>query len=633
MCAQYFGFHLLKPIIYLKLALVHAQRCLFVHINHIHTMNQFWKFLFASCLGTALALILLTFIGFGALAGIAGSASQSEKVRIEPNSVLDLTFEQAAIPEKTNNLEMDPFDVKQKDVLGLSDMVKAIETAKTDNDIKGIYINAMVVPAGKATASVLRAALLDFKSSGKFIVAYAPVYSQGAYYMASVADSVLLNPIGSVDFRGLSSTIAYYKGMLDKLDVDMKIFYAGKFKSATEPLRYEKMSEENRLQVREYLNALNDIYMRDIAASRNIPEADLRLSAEAFDGRNSEGALRSRLVDRICYEDEAFASMKKLMGLGEKDKFKRVSVGDYFGAKVKKTDFKNKDKIAVVYAEGSISDGKKGSPGEIIDGDYVKILRKIRQDDKFKAIVLRINSPGGSVLASENILREVQLCQAAGIPVVVSMGDVAASGGYYIACQADSIFAEPNTITGSIGVFGVIPMLDRTMRENVGVTFDTVRTGKYSAFGTPFIPFSKEEDAMIQQEIDQIYADFLQKVAKGRDKTPEQINEIAQGRVWPGAKAKELGLVDELGGLDRAVQSAAALAKIDKYRVSEYPQSKKGFERLLEELTGDSKDDDTVLSRMARSELGELYPIYRQLRDIRRSSGVQAKLPYELFIQ
>jgi protease-4 len=596
-------------------------------------MNQFWKFLFASCLGTALALILLTFIGFGALAGIAGSASQSEKVRIEPNSVLDLTFEQAAIPEKTNNLEMDPFDVKQKDVLGLTDMVKAIETAKTDNDIKGIYINAMVVPAGKATASVLRAALLDFKSSGKFIVAYAPVYSQGAYYMASVADSVLLNPIGSVDFRGLSSTIAYYKGMLDKLDVDMKIFYAGKFKSATEPLRYEKMSEENRLQVREYLNALNDIYMRDVAASRNIPEADLRLSADAFDGRNSEGALRSRLVDRICYEDEAFASMKKLMGLGEKDKFKRVSIADYFGAKVKKADFKNKDKIAVVYAEGSISDGKKGSPGEIIDGDYVKILRKIRQDDKFKAIVLRINSPGGSVLASENILREVQLCQAAGIPVVVSMGDVAASGGYYIACQADSIFAEPNTITGSIGVFGVIPMFDRTMRENIGVTFDTVRTGKYSAFGTPFIPFSKEEDAMIQQEIDQIYADFLQKVAKGRDKTPEQINEIAQGRVWPGAKARELGLVDELGGLDRALQSAASLAKIEKYRVTEYPQSKKGFERLLEELTGDSKDDDVVLSRMARSELGELYPIYRQLRDIRRSSGVQAKLPYELFIQ
>ncbi|MFZ4634781.1 MAG: signal peptide peptidase SppA [Saprospiraceae bacterium] len=596
-------------------------------------MNQFWKFLFASCLGTALALILLTFIGFGALAGIAGSASQSEKVRIEPNSVLDLTFEQAAIPEKTNNLEMDPFDVKQKDVLGLTDMVKAIETAKSDNDIKGIYINAMTVPAGKATASVLRAALLDFKSSGKFIVAYAPVYSQGAYYMASVADTVLLNPIGSVDFRGLSSTIAYYKGMLDKLDVDMKIFYAGKFKSATEPLRYEKMSEENRLQVREYLNALNDIYMRDVAASRNIPEADLRLSADAFDGRNAEGALRSRLVDRICYEDEAFASMKKLMGLGAKDKLKRVSVGDYFGAKVKKTDFKSKDKIAVVYAEGGISDGKKASPGEIIDGDYVKILRKIRQDDKFKAIVLRINSPGGSVLASENILREVQLCQAAGIPVVVSMGDVAASGGYYIACQADSIFAEPNTITGSIGVFGVIPMFDRTMRENLGVTFDTVRTGKHSAFGTPFIPFSKDEDAMIQQEIDRIYADFLQKVAKGRDKTPEQINEIAQGRVWPGAKAKELGLVDELGGLDRALQSAAALAKIDKYRVTEYPQTKKGFERLLEELTSDSKDEDAVLSRMARSELGDLYPIYRQLRDIRRSAGVQAKLPYELFIQ
>lgn len=596
-------------------------------------MNQFFKFVFASCLGTALALILVSFIGFGVLAGIAGSASKAEKVTVKSNSVLDLSFEQASIPEKTNNLDMDPFDVKQKDILGLHDMVKAIQTAKTDDNIKGIYINAMLVPAGKATSSVLREALIDFKQSGKFIIAYAPVYTQNAYYMASVADSVLLNPVGSVDFRGLSSTIAYFKGLLEKTDIDLQIFYAGKFKSATEPFRLDNMSEENRLQVREYLTALNDIFMRDIAASRNIPEDELRRVADAYEGRHAEGALKSRLVDRICYEDEAFGAMKKMIGLADKDKLSLISVGDYFAAKGPKGDFKTKDKIAVVYAEGSIDVGKKGTPGTIVDGDYVEMLRKIRKDDKVKAIVLRVNSPGGSVLASENILREVQLCQEAGKPVVVSMGDVAASGGYYIACQADSIFAEPNTITGSIGVFGMIPMLDRTMRQNLGVTFDTVRTGKHSAFGTPFIPFSPEEKDMIQQEIDRIYADFLQKVAKGRDMTTEQVHEVAQGRVWPGTKAKELGLVDDLGGLDRALASAAKLANVEKYRVSEYPQTKKGLERLLEELTGDDGKEDIIYDQVARTELGDLYPLYRQVRDLQRSQGIQARLPYELFIQ
>jgi protease-4 len=585
--------------------------------------------MFASCLGTALALLLLMFIGIGWISSLASSATAKDKVSVKPNSVLELDFK-TIIPERTNNVPLNPFDFEQKNVLGLSDMVAAIRRAKEDPDIKGIYINATYVMAGKASSSVLRDALVDFKSSGKFIVSYANYYTQNAYYMVSASDSILLNPVGAVDLRGLSSMIAFYKGMLDKLDVEMKIYYAGKFKSATEPFRFDKMSAENRLQIREYLAALNDIFMRDIAAGRKMPEAELRQIVERYAGRNAEGSLQSRLVDRIAYEDEAFDLIKAKIGLDKKEKLNRIGIEDYFEVKGKKTDFSTKDKIAVVYAEGTLYVGENGEPGDIYDEKYVKMLRKIRQDDAVKAIVLRINSPGGSVLASENIFREIELCKQAGKPIVVSMGDLAASGGYYIGCHADSIFAEENTLTGSIGVFGMIPMLDKTMKNKLGITFDTVRTSRYSAFGSPLIGFSAEEDAMIQEQIEAIYEDFLQKVATGRKKTRDQVHEIAQGRVWPGIKAKEIGLVDDIGGLDRALASAAKLAGVEKYRTVEYPRTKTGFEQFLEQLTKKEDDDSAVKSWVIRSELGEMYPVYKTLRDVRRSQGVQARLPYEL---
>lgn len=595
-------------------------------------MSQFVKFLFASCLGTALALALLVFIGFSMLAGMAGKATEGEKVAVKSNSVLELDFKYL-IPEKTNNVPLDPFDFNQKNVLGLTDMVTAIRKAKEDPDIKGIYINATYVMAGKATASVLRDALADFRSSGKFIVSYANYYTQGAYYMASVSDSILLNPVGAVDFRGYSSMIAFFKGMLDKLDVQMKIFYAGKFKSATEPYRLDKMSDENRLQIREYIAALYDIFISDVSKGRNIPEAELRQIADRFDGRSAESALKAHLVDRIAYEDEAFQLIKTKIGLGEKEKLNRIHIEDYFESRAKKLDFTTKDKIAVLYAEGTILDGEKGEVGNIYDVQYVKMLRKIRLDDGVKAVVLRINSPGGSVLASENILREIQLCKQAGKPVVVSMGDLAASGGYYIACTADSIFAEPGTITGSIGVFGMVPILQKTMKDNLGITYDTVRTGKYSAFGTPFYDFSPEESAIIQTRVEAIYEDFLNKVAAGRHKTRDQVHEIAQGRVWPGLKAKEIGLVDDIGGLDRAISAAAKLAGVEKYRTTEFPRTKTGIEQLIDQITRNKDKDDNIKSWLIRSELGDLYPMYKTMRDIRRSEGIQARLPYELIIR
>lgn len=594
-------------------------------------MNQFFKFLFASCLGTTLALVLLFLIGLGMISSLVGSAAEKHKVAVKTNSVLELRFTDP-IPEKTNNLAMDPFAFEDKDVLGLTDMVAAIQRAKDDPDIKGIYLNATYVIAGKATSSVLRDALADFKTSGKFIVSYANYYTQNAYYLASVSDSILLNPIGAVDFRGLSSTITFFKGMLDKLDVDMNIFYAGKFKSATEPFRYDKMSDENRLQVREYLAGLYDVLIRDIAAGRNIPEAELRAIADRYDGRGAQSALQARLVDRIAYEDEAYDLMKTKIGLDKKEKLNRISIDDYAAARGKKTNFSVKDKIAVVYAEGTISDGAEGDAGDVYDGEYVKILRKIRQDDNIKAVVLRVNSPGGSVLASENILREIQLCRQAGKPVVVSMGDVAASGGYYIACQADSIFAEPNTITGSIGVFGIVPNLQRTMKDNLGITADTVRTGRYSAFGSLLFQFSPEEEQIIQTRVEWIYEDFLQKVAKGRNMTRDQVHEIAQGRVWTGTRALELGLIDGIGGLDRALAAAQKLANLEKYRTTEYPRTQNALQQMLDKFTNKKDDEDDVKTWVVRSELGEMYPVYKMLRDFRRNQGVQARLPYELMI-
>jgi protease IV len=597
-------------------------------------MNQFFKFLFASCLGTLLALVALIFIGGSLIGSLASSATQKTQTTVQPNSVLWLEL-QDMIPEKTNNVEMDPIADIDKKVLGITDMVKAINTAKEDPDIKGIYLNTTMVQAGSATTKTLRDALVDFRTSGKFVISYAHYYTQNAYYLASAADSVLLNPVGMVDFRGLSTTLAFFKNMLDKLDVDMRIFYAGKFKSATEPFRYDKMSPENRLQVREYLDDMYDVVVRDIATGRGLDEARVRQLANDFTGRNAAEAVKSHLVDRLTHEDGAFSSIKAKIGLEGNEKLARVPLADYFDTRVKKADIRIEDKIAVVYAEGSINDGDDKTPGIIYDGPYVKMLRKIRDDNKVKAVVLRINSPGGSVLASENIYREVMLCKQAGKKIVVSMGDLAASGGYYIACPADSIFASPNTITGSIGVFFVFPMMDKTMRNKFGVTFDTVETGRYSAFGSPFTGLSNEEGQMLQTEVEETYQDFITKVAQGRGKTPEQIHEIAQGRVWTGTKAKAIGLVDDIGGLDRAISAAAKLAGLGKYRVTEYPATKSSIDQLIERfMDSKNKNDNNVLANhVMRSELAEFYPLYKTLREVRQMKGMQARLPYVMEVR
>lgn len=593
-------------------------------------MSQFFKYLFASCLGTALCLICLLFFGICSVTQMA-TAFENKSVSVTENSVLELKFDRP-VPEKTNNLDMG-FSFDEDKILGLHDIVAAIRMAKDDPKIKGIYLNCMDFPAGRVTESDIREALVEFKTSGKFIIAWNSIMTQNAYHLASVADSVIVNPSGMIDFRGYSAMVPFFKNMLDKLEIEMQIYYAGKFKSATEPFRLQKMSAENRLQIREFIEVLYGNFLGDISQSRGVSVAELRRIADQYLIKNPTDAVKYRLADATGFEDRAHSAIRSRLGIDAKEKIKKVSMEDYFAAKGgKKIDFGVKDKVAVVLAEGTINIGDD-EPGAIMDGQYVPLLRKLRRDDAVKAIVLRVNSGGGSALASDNILREIDLCREAGKPVITSMGDYAASGGYLIACHSDSIFAEKNTLTGSIGVFLLFPNMTKMFRNKLGIEYDTVKTGKFSAFGTTVLNYTPEEHAILQSYAERTYEEFLQKVATGRGKTRDQIHEVAQGRVWTGQRAKELGLVDEIGGLDRAISAAAAKAGLTKYRTSEYPATQDPIQKMLDKLMK-KKTDDEISAAIAKSELGEFYEQFRWLKELKSTAGQpQMRVPFLLEIR
>ena len=586
-------------------------------------MRQFFKFMFASCLGVILASLLLTLISFGIMASIANQADKPKSIK--PNTVLQLKLDQQ-IPEQTNNLEMSAFDFNNQYILGLSDMVNAIGQAKDDDRIQGIYIEMKQTAMGPATASTLRQALVDFQSSGKFVYAYGEYFTQGSYYMASTGDKVYLNPLGGMDFRGFAVIQPFFKNMLDKIGVDMQVTYAGNFKSATEPFRLTGMSPENRTQVREYVQSLYDYYLQGIAESRDLSVPELKAIANEWKARNPEKAVEVGLVDAVAYQDEIMDDMRNQLGLDEKDKIPFISLANYFKAKGSGKDFSVKDRIAVVYAEGAIQDGK-GQPGTIGDEQYVKWLSEIRKKDKVKAVVLRVNSGGGSALASENIWRELKLIRDEGKPVIVSMGDYAASGGYYIACMADSIYAEPNTLTGSIGVFSMLPNAEELFEEKMGITFDTVKTGTYSTSLTPFYSFTDGERQIMQESVDEIYETFLQRVADGRNMTRDQVHEVAQGRVWTGARAMELGLVDKLGGMEEALASAADMAGLEKYRTMDYPVVKDPIQQFIDNFMD---EEAGIKARLTKQELGEYGDMYDYVNEVRSAKGPQARLPFVL---
>lgn len=596
-------------------------------------MSNFWKIVFGSCLGSIFALVALFCAGTG-LVGVMSIGDDSNSIKA--NSVLQIKVSpELAVPEKTNNAESE-FSFKSTAILGLTDIQKTLAHAKTDPNIKGIQLEMEGAITGQATTTALRRAIEDFRSSGKFVVAYGQYYMQKDYYLATAADKIYINPGGMMDFRGYSTQITFFKNLLDRLDVKVQVFYAGQFKSATEPFRYDKMSEPNRLQVKEYITDLYDVFLDHISKSRNIPVADLKKYANDLMIRNTDDAVNYRLVDAKGYRDDVINDMKQRMGLTPKDKINLVSLNGYYNAEVKdKKASSSKDKIAVVYAEGTITMGE-GAPGEIAGNQYSSIIRKIRQDDDIKAIVLRINSGGGSSLASDDIHHELLLAKQAGKKIVVSMGDVAASGGYYIAAPADTIYAEPNSITGSIGVFSMIPSLHGTLKNKLGITFDTVRTGKYSAGFTVNYDLNANEQKFFQQNVEKIYDEFLGIVSEGRKMSKEQVHAIAQGRVWTGRKAQQIGLVDRLGTLDDAIACAARMVGVNSYRIKEYPAAKEPFEQFMEKLTGKNSGSDAgsqFKEGLIQEEMGELYPYYQQIKAVRKMSGIQMRMPYSIEVK
>ena len=590
-------------------------------------MKNFFKFIFASCLGTLLALGAMTLIFVSAASSLG---KQADNVKVKSNSVLKLTFGDP-IPEKTNNMApTGALNFSFNDSpLGLHDMIDAIEAAKDDDNIKGIYMELSTnFSAGMATMSALREALEDFKESEKFVVSYGNYYTQGSYYMASVADKMYLNPVGAVVAPGFAAQIPFFKKMIDDWGIKAQVYYAGKFKSATEPFRRTNMSDENRLQTRQYLSEGFNIFLEDMAKSRGKSLAEMKDIVSEYRARNAQDAIDYGLIDELKYKDQVLDDLKDRIGLEEKDDIEAIGIKKYHKATKKKSDYSIKDRIAVVYAEGNIVDGE-GETGNIGGDRYAKIIRKIRKDDKVKAIVLRVNSGGGSALASEVILRELIRAKEEGKNVVVSMGDVAASGGYYIACEADKIFAEPNTITGSIGVFGLLPSVQDMMDKEIGITFDTVKTGRFATTGTPFFDLSEAEGQIIQQSVNEVYTTFKQRVADGRDMTVEDVDEVAQGRVWTGKKASTIGLVDELGGLDDALAAAAELADLENYRIKEYPRTKEPIQQLLDDLMGKE-----TTKTMIKNEIGEdFYKYYEYAKQIKNMSGPQARMPFMIEIK
>lgn len=586
-------------------------------------MSNFFKFVFASCLGVFLSMIVVFLISSLVLGRMISTAEAPPTMK--PNTVLTLDLNEA-IPEKTNNKPVGNFEVNTDDVLGLQDIVKSIEHAKTDDNIKGIFLKLSTTNLGRASSSVVRRALVDFQESGKFIISWSEFYSQGTYHLASAADEVFLLPSGGMDFRGFATQIPFMKDMLDRLGINMQVYYAGQYKSATEPFRRHEMSEQSRLQIREYLEGLYGEYLNDIATSRKMEKTEVRRLANDYLIRTSEDALNYKLVDKLAYYDEVLDALRDRLGLDENDKVRSISLNKY--AKVAgSSSGSGRDRIAVVYAEGDIVMGK-GDVGNIGGEKYSRIIRKVRQDDKVKAIVLRVNSGGGSGVASDMIWRELEMAKADGIPVMVSMGDVAASGGYYIACNADSIFVEPNTITGSIGVFGMIPSMQKMLKEKAGIAFDSVKTGNYATAMTPFFDASPEEGKVIQSMVDNFYQLFLKRVAEGRGMSIEEVDKVAQGRVWTGVAASSNGLVDAMGDLDDAISAAASKANLDDYKIKEYPVTKNPIQQYFDKFM--EQDNSPATSYVLQSELGDFYPYYQQLVSIKNMKGVQARIPFLL---
>ncbi|MFI1743849.1 signal peptide peptidase SppA [Thalassobellus sediminis] len=565
--------------------------------------------------------LIICFFGLIFLGALLGSNSE-ELVHVKDNSILELKLD-FPIKDYASKAVFKDFPVLDHDEKnGLFNIIDAINNAAIDDKIKGISIDNNFIDAGISQTKALRDALIKFKESGKFIVAYADIYTQKDYYLSSIADTIYMNPVGMLEFKGLSSERLYFKDFQEKTGVKMEVIRLGKYKSAVEPFLANEMSDNNREQITVYLNSLWNEIKHDVSLSRNISEERLNTIADSLLARNSNLAETSGLIDKVVYHDEYINEIKKTIGVDLADDLKTVEIADYaelVASKLKANSSKNK--IAVIYAEGDIIYGE-GDENNVGQGSMSKSFKKARDDDKIKAIVLRINSPGGSALASELIWREIELTKKVK-PVIVSMGNYAASGGYYIASNANKIIAEPTTITGSIGVFGMLPN-GKELADNIGINAEQVVTNKNAVSYSFFEPLNDEQRAFIKEGIIDVYGLFTKRVADGRNLTREQVENIAQGRVWTGADALKNGLVDELGGLDLALKYAAEAAEIQDYKIKEFPVFEKDIDKILQDF-GLVKAKETLL----KEELGEEnYKMLKQVKRISEKKGVQLLFPF-----
>lgn len=589
-------------------------------------MRDFFKYVFATVVGIIISTVLIFLLCIAVVVGFVSSIDKDKTVAVNDNTVLFLNLDQA-ITERTpdDTFSSLPIFGSGEKSIGFNELIKALDYAKTDDQIKCIYINVSSPNAGFATMKEVRDALTDFKTSGKKVIAYSEVYTQGAYYLASAADKIYLNPEGALEFKGLSSKIMFFKGALDKLGIEAQIIRVGNYKSAVEPFFTDKMSDKNREQVTAYLGGLYQTFLGGISKSRNIPLDTLHQLANEYKIQQPKDALRYKLVDGLKYKDELLDELKTLSNKKKKNNLSTVTINDYAKNVASEKAKSSKNKIAVIYANGDIMGGE-GSDTQIGSERISRAIRKARTDSSIKAIVLRVNSPGGSALASDVIWREIVLSKKVK-PVIASFGDVAASGGYYIGCAADSIFVQPNTITGSIGVFGVIPNFQKLYNEKLGITFDGVKTGKYADIMSTDRPLTAGERLIIQNDVNRVYDGFVSRVADGRKRSKTYIDSIAGGRVWVGTDAVRIGLADRTGSFDDAIAAAAKKAKLKDYKIVALPEIMDPFKALIENST------DKVKMYYAKQELGAHFYLYEQIKSAISKSGVQTRMPFEIKVE
>lgn len=551
------------------------------------------------------------------------SFGSSDKYNLKDNTVLTLKLEGTLSERVEPNSFLDLIGQNTDLEIGLDDILSSIKKAKENDNIKGIYINAGAFAASNASLKEIRDQLADFKESGKFIIAYADVYSQGCYYLSSVADKVIMNPQGNLDLHGLSSSPTFYKGLLDKIGIEMQIFKVGTFKSAVEPFMLDKMSDANREQVTAYINDIWSTITSEISDSRKISVDKINQLTDSLQTfKLANASVSEGLVDTLMYETEVKEYLKDLLKVEKAKDVRMASIKDMTSVPFVK-ESNSKDVIAILYAEGSINNGS-GKEG-ITDKRYVKEIEKLKDNDKVKAVVFRVNSPGGSAYASEQIWKAITDLKAKK-PVVVSMGDYAASGGYYIACNASKIIAQPNTLTGSIGIFGMFPNFEG-LTKKVGLSFDNVKTNKFADFGDATRPMRPEEKVILQQYIEHGYDLFLTRCSEGRNIPKDSLDHIAQGRVWTGNQAFKIGLVDALGNIDTAIQEAAKLAKLDDYSLQDYPKKVDFLESLL------SNQKEEFATKAMKEYLGKDYELFKTIKEIKEQDFVQARMPYDISIR